>query len=381
MYLRDTLTLCGPGKTILNTWRTLDRSRFDLMIAATRPSPHQRNALLDALERAGARTVELAIGRGVDLVALSKLVRLMRLRNVDILQSHDAQSRRLGAIAAALTGVPHVTSVHGWIFNNAKQKVARWLDMRVIRLATHVIAVSHCLKRQLEGAGVPSDRIAVLRNAVLLEDYPRDHSGRSLRTEFGIPGHHAVVAVVGRLSLEKGHDTFLRSARQILNALPNTTFLVVGDGPQRSSLEQLATQLDLGSHVIFTGHRSAMSDIYATIDLLMISSLTEGVPNVLLEAFAHGKPAVATDVGGVREVLDDGKTGWLVDPGHAGQLAARTIQMLTNPQQLEQMGAAARTVIEEHFSFGHRTRAVERLYETLARPSASRHGPRPAATR
>lgn len=381
MYLRDTLAICGPGKTILNTWRTVDKQRVQLTVVATLPAPRERNLLLDALSELGAPTVELAIGRGVDLVAAWKLVRLVRRLRVDILQTHDAQTRRLGVIVALLTGVQHVTSVHGWIFNNTKQRAARWLDTQVSRFTAHVITVSDCLRRELESAGVQSERITVLGNAVLLNDYPRTNAGRSLRKEFGIPDGHHVAAIIGRLSPEKGHDIFLSAARQILDAVPNTSFLIVGDGPERSRLERIAGELHLGSHVVFTGHRSAMADVYATIDFLMISSLTEGVPNVLLEAFAYGKPAVASDVGGVREVLRDGETGWLVQPGSVQQLAERTATMLTDPEGLKRMGAAARAAVEERFSFDNRTRALEWLYETLATPKNARSAAKPASAR
>ena len=151
LYLRDTLTVCGPGKTILNTWRTIDRSRFHLTVVATRPARHHRNELLDGARRLGADTFELSIGRGLDLIAVWRLVRLIRARQIVILQTHDAQTRRIGTIAAALTGVYHVTSVHGWIFNNRKEKLAKWLDARLIGRADSVIAVSGRLSDELQG--------------------------------------------------------------------------------------------------------------------------------------------------------------------------------------------------------------------------------------
>ena len=367
LYLRDTVTVCGPGKTILNTCRTLDATRFHLTVAATRPEGQGRNALLDALRRLGAPAVDFAIGSTTRVLAdARRLAGLIREHDVDILQTHDFQTRRLGVIASALTGVPHVTSVHGWIFNSRRQQVSRWMDMQLIRLATRVITVSGRLRDELVGAGVPAGRITVLRNAVLLEDYAAAHAGRALRSELGIPPDHQVVAVIGRLSEEKGHDIFLQAARTILARRPNVTFLIVGDGPLRARLEARVAELGLpASQVVFTGHRTDMANVYATIDLLVISSLTEGIPNVLLEAFVHGTTAVATDVGGVGEVLRDGENGRLVPAGDAGPLAERTLELLEDSALRARMGEAARDAIATRFNFAQRTRDVEQLYEQV----------------
>jgi len=365
LYLRDTLTVCGPGKTILNTWKTIDRSRYELTIVATRPEPGARNALIDAALAQQATAIPMPIGRGVDLIAVARVIRLLREHRIDVLQTHDAQTRRIGVIAAALTGVRHITSVHGWIFNDRKERAAKWLDARLIRQADAVIAVSDRLKQELEAAGVPPQKITVLRNAILLRDYAVAGNAASARQEFGIRDDQPVISIVGRLSLEKGHETFLQAAAEIAKSHPNLRCLIVGDGPLERALRQRVQELGLTDHVLFTGHRSQLADIYAATDVLVISSLTEGIPNVLLEAFAHGKPAVATSVGGVPEVLEDGRTGWLVDVGDQHAIARHVVRLLDTPTLRTQMGAAARAAIEQQYSFESRTKALETLYDRI----------------
>lgn len=362
LYLRDTLIMCGPAKTMVNTWRTIDRSRFQLTLVSTRPAPGGRNAFLDAARAQHAETVEMPIGRGIDLVAVARLVRLIRKYRIDILQTHDLTTRRIGVIAAALAGVRHITSVHGWIFNDRKEQTAKWLDARVIRQADAVIVVSDRLRKELEAAGVPPAKITVLRNAILLSDYSSLGNAASVRQEFGLRDDQPVISIVGRLSPEKGHEVFLQAVSLIAKSHPAIRGLIVGDGPLECTLRQRVQELGLASHVVFTGHRSELADVYAATDILVISSLTEGIPNVLLEAFAYAKPAVATSVGGVPEVLEDGRTGWLVDVGDSHAIARHVVRLIEEPTLRMRMGAEAREVIEQRFSFETRTKALEQLY-------------------
>jgi glycosyltransferase involved in cell wall biosynthesis/protein-tyrosine-phosphatase len=366
LYLRDTLMVCGPGKTILNTWRTIDRTRFELTIVATRPPEGERNPLLDAADQLGAPAIALSIGRGLDLVAVWRLTQLIRRHRIDVLQTHDSQTRRIGALAAFVTGTRHITSVHGWIFNDRKELLARWIDQRLIRLAESVITVSERLKQDLEKAGVPSGRITPLQNAILLDDYRGAADSAALRQKLGIRVGQPTVSIIGRLSAEKGHAVFLEAARMVRLEVPDATFLIVGDGPLRESLEQQAVAMGLASSVLFTGHISDMAPVYALTDVLAISSFTEGIPNVLLEAFAYGKPAVATSVGGVPEVLEDGVTGRLVPPGDAKPLAEGLVTLLRDNALRDQMGLAAHARIRTRFNFEHRTRALETLYRAKA---------------
>ncbi|MGE3507400.1 MAG: glycosyltransferase [Vicinamibacterales bacterium] len=363
LYLRDTLTICGPGKTILNTWRTLDRERYHLIIAATRPEPGECNTFLEAAERLGAPARAFAIGRGLDIGGVARLVNLIRTERIDVLQTHDAQTRRLGVLAAALTGIRHISSVHGWIFNDRKELVARWIDRHLLRMADAVIVVSDRLRQELVAAGVPEANITLIRNAIMLQDYATAPDGAALRAELGIPAEAPVISIVGRLSAEKGHVDFLSMAATLLERFPETRFLIIGDGPMRDQIAARIAELDLQSRVILTGHQNQLAPYYAVTTVLGISSYTEGIPNVMLEAFACGKPAVATAVGGVPEVLEEGRTGFLVEPGKPEQMVERLSRLLADASLRDRMGKAARRSIEERYSFDVRTRALTAVYE------------------
>jgi glycosyltransferase involved in cell wall biosynthesis len=365
LYLRDTDKVCGPGKTMINTHRTIDQHRFSVTLCVTGVGKNGKNDFIESAEKAGAHVVYLKMGGYFDVLALLRLIGLLKRLRIDILQTHDAQTRRIGVIAAWLTGIPHVSSLHGWIQNNQIQKLSVVLDKYLIRFSKKVIVMSDAMKREIISAGVSSKKVITLHNAVLLEDYPIRRSSSKIRTEFHIKDDEKVVAIIGRLSPEKRHDLFLQMASQVVKKNPKVKFLIVGDGPLIVSLKKFVEELNLTNHVIFTGHRTDIIDMYSAIDILVISSDTEGLPNVLLEAFACCKPVVATRVGGIPEILINDQNGFLTEPHDLTGLIDRVLFLLNNTQLAIQMGLNGRKEIENRLSFKNRTLQLEKCYRDI----------------
>ncbi len=181
---------------------------------------------------------------------------------------------------------------------------------------------------------------------------------------------------VGRLSEEKGADVFLTSAASVLSQLPDTKFVVVGDGPERAKLEALIDELGIRSSAHMLGRRDDMPAIYASLDLMVSSSRREGLPMAILEAMASRLPIVATAVGGVPTIILDGRTGVLVSTVEPASIATATIDLLRDSAQRERLGAAARQLVEEEFSAQRMTSDYLRLYEAAIATTAKRGGQR-----
>jgi glycosyltransferase involved in cell wall biosynthesis len=367
--LRDTLFVCGPGKTILNTYRTLDKDRFSLTLGVP-VSGSERNAFIDRARELSIPVLPIPTRGPIDLRAIVRLAKEIKRQHVDIVQSHDFQTRRLAVPAAALAGVTHVTSVHGWIGNTRKERFGRPLDLALIRRADHVVTVSGRLFDQVLEARVPSERVTLLRNAVLLDDYSASETRASARADLALPLDAEIVSIVGRLSPEKGHVRFLEMARRVVADRPAAHFLIVGEGRLRGVLEHQVAEMGLKERVSFLGLRTDMHRIYAATDVVALCSSTEGLPNVILEAFAYAKPVVATRVGGVPEVVTDGHDGFIVTED-ANAIADAVLRILRSATLANELGRRGRVTIESRFEFRQRTAALETLYESLTGRVAS----------
>jgi glycosyltransferase involved in cell wall biosynthesis len=191
-----------------------------------------------------------------------------------------------------------------------------------------------------------------------------------------------VVAVVGRLSPEKGHSYFVEAMAQVARAIPGAQGLIVGDGQEEERLRAKVATMELGPAICFAGYRRDMDRIYSAIDLLVLPSLSEGLPNVALEAMAHGCPVVGTRVGGVPEAVEDGVSGLLVAPADGHALAQATVTLLRNPARRASMGAAARERVERSFSVRARAARILSVYSDVLQRCGPTLGaaPRPQRT-
>ena len=174
-----------------------------------------------------------------------------------------------------------------------------------------------------------------------------------------------LVGIVGRLFPIKNHHLFLEAAARLRASTPEVRFVVVGDGPLRPRLEERARQPDLAGRVIFTGWRHDLSKIYADLDVLVVSSINEGTPVSAIEAMAAGCAVVATRVGGLPDLIDDGRTGVLVTPGDPTALASAIARQLTDQTDSERMRSAARTDVRERFMASRLVADLQRLYLDL----------------
>jgi len=206
-------------------------------------------------------------------------------------------------------------------------------------------------------ASITDPRLRVLRGR---------HAGVAAARNLGVAHARApVVGMVGRLARQKAPGDFLRAAALVAREFPAATFLVVGDGPLRATLEGLARELGIADRVRFLGFRDEVPVVLAALDVFALSSLWEGLPLTILEAMAAGKPVVATSVNGVAEVVQHGRTGWLVSPQQVEQLAAHIVTLLRDPGIARSMGEAGRRRVRERFSIERTVAELSDLYQDL----------------
>nr|MBN1229343.1 glycosyltransferase family 4 protein [Anaerolineae bacterium] len=285
-----------------------------------------------------------------DVRALIQLIRLIRQEKPHIVHTHTAKAGFVGRLAAVLCGAPVILhTFHGHVFHSyfgrAKTALFIGLERLAARYSDLVLTISDRLRNELlEYRITTPGKIKVIPLGLPLSELADLEPVRGqFRAEHGISPEQRLVGIVGRLVPVKRHDVFLDAARIAAEALPDSIFLVIGDGELREELEAQAHGLNLEGRVIFTGWQRDLSRVYADLDLVVISSDNEGTPVSLIEAMAAGVPVISTTVGGVPDLLQEGQLGRLVPPADSQALAKGIITALAEPdsEQIEKARQAA----------------------------------------
>jgi glycosyltransferase involved in cell wall biosynthesis len=302
-----------------------------------------------------------------DFTTLCDLVRLIRERRIAILHTHEFSMNTIGLAASRLTGIPLVATVHGKSYY--AERFRRRLAYRVVgKFAGQMVAVSDDVRDLLvQRVGVPAGRIRVVSNGVPVDHKPSHARLSTLRRNLGLNGQIRVVGTVGSLYPVKGHKYLIDAAVHVVRRCPDVTFLLVGRGGLREELEAKAISVGVAPYIRFLGHRDDVPDLLGVCDLFVLPSLSEGMPLALLEAMAAGVPSVATRVGGVREVIEDGRSGVLIPPGDSQALAESIIRLLEDRTLARQMGEYAREVVARRFSLTKMVLAYQGIYADLLR--------------
>jgi glycosyltransferase involved in cell wall biosynthesis len=289
--------------------------------------------------------------------------------SADVLVCHGYKANMVGRLAARSCGIPAVAVARGWTGESWKVRLYEAADRLHLRYMDRVVCVSHAQAVKVRRAGVPPAKIVVIPNAARLNiALPADVEARDQLESFVADGADWLVIAAGRLSREKGFSILIDAARLVLDRLPSARFIVFGEGALRPALERQIAVAGLTHHFALPGHRSDFDQLLASADLFVLPSLTEGLPNVVLEASSAGVPVIATAVGGNPEIIVDGVTGRLVPPNDSQALANQIVHLLTDEAGRRRMGQAAREYVTRRFSFARQAEMYLTLFRELRQP-------------
>lgn len=310
------------------------------------------------------------LGR-VDPVLLWRIYSKIKKAKPDIVHTHLFKSDIHGRFAARLARVPVVISTLHNCNNWAKNPILGRIYGANARLADYIIAVSEEVRDySIRYSHLDPKKITTIANAIPLARF-RDSScaGGRIRQEFNIPSSASVIGIVARLTEQKDHDNFLHAAQKILNDAPETYFLIVGDGPLAASLKKLAVSLDIQNSTIFCGNRQDIPAVMAALDILVFSSRWEGLPVALLEGLASALPVVATNVGGIPGVIQNGITGFLVPPADPDALAYSCNTLIRDTALRERIGKAGCAHVQANYTMDGMVNKTISLYQSLLQKS------------
>ena len=325
----------GPEKQTLQVARALRERYGHESIFCVMPHPDtlpERNPLVLRVREEGFETEPFVMRNNYNLLeGIHTLKRFIRRYHPNVVCSVGYKANLLTALGA---NIPTVAVIHGWTGQDWKVKAFEWLDQRTLRRHSVIIVVSEAQRHLVRHLGIPDERIYCAPNAIDVRMLPRPYEKAALLQEACEASEPAwLIGSVGRLSPEKGHRVLLDAFGRVRAQMGNVKLLLVGDGPEAHFLQGAVSALSLHKSVVFTGLRADAQQIIGALDLLVLPSLTEGLPVVILEAFAYETPVVATAVGGVPELVKDGETGWLVPPRDPHALAQAILDALSNPEE------------------------------------------------
>lgn len=383
LYIDHFPEIGGGQRSLLTRLRTLDKDRFAPIVACGNP----KGTFYEELTKLDVQTELVSMNKSKvtsrhegniykqPLSLLSnitpvvrsviKLVRIIQSESVDLIHSNSVKAAALGCMASKLTNTPsifHVRSAREYSYHG-------WIDNFISSCATKIVANSRFTAKSFEPW---KDKISVIYSPVDFGRFkPALADGNRIRDEFGLSEEANLVGLVGRITPRKRQTDLLRAAPDILKTYPNTRFLIVGgsypgvDQDYEKKVKELTKDLGLENQVIFTGYRDDVPDIMSALDVLVLPSLQEPLGRVIIEALVFDTPVVATDSGGIPEIIEDGRSGLLVPPQSPEEISESVIRILEDENFARELVQQGKKDVQQKFSAEIITRREEELYRNL----------------
>lgn len=366
LHLITVLEPAGAEKLLVDITRKLDKSKFNLTVAYI----YGPGTLAKEIRKVKVGVVDLSRKGKLDPLLLIRLVLLLRRKKIRILHTHLLHASIVGRIAAKLAGITNIITTRHYSYYHKEKSLVSRIERKTAIFNSDFIAISSDVKKYMRGKEkYRSEKIVVLHNAVDLSLFNSvDRLGISK------PQDDLVVGSIGRLHPSKGYETLLRSMSYVIEKLPTVKLVIIGTGREKNNLEKLSAQLGVFDNVTFLGRKQPLEipGLLKTFNLFVLASNWEGFGLAVVEAMASGLPVVATNVGGLPEIVEDGQTGFLVPSRKPRVLAEKIIHLLQNPDLCLKMGKQGRRRVESLFSLDGMIKELEYLYLDMLKREMNR---------
>ncbi len=371
LHLITGLETGGAESLLVNIARKLDKTRFNVKIAYI----WGPGSLAAEIRRAKISVFDLSRKGKLDPLVLIRLIFLLKREKIRILHTHLVHASIVGRVAAKLAGVTQIISTRHYGYYEREKSLINWLERKTAAFNSRFIAISESVKDYLtRKQKYDCEKVIVLHNAIDLNLFDSAHQVGVSKS-----GVSPVIGSVGRLHSSKGYVTLLRSMPYVIDRFPGVKLVIVGTGRERGRLDRLCAQLGIAGNVVFLGSvkPSEIPLLLRTFTAFVLASNWEGFGLAAVEAMASSLPLVASDVGGLSEIVQDGITGFLVPARRPRVLAQRIVQLLENPDLCLQMGNEGRRRAQALFSLDSMVKKLEDLYgHMLGRDPVGESDPR-----
>ncbi len=348
--------LCGVSNYVMKIIEGLEGDHFTFSLISLRDGLFSTEA-----KKSGIPLHILGKRIGVDPLTIYKVAKVIRSQHIDILHTQTSNSNLYGILGNLFCPacLPVVT-LHAY-YKEINEKAVRpyirpflkvgyQTELRLLQRADHIISVSKSIKDRVLADGLKANQITVIPNGIDVQKYRNQADRELIRKEFNIKPSDFLIGTAGRLSAEKNQGLILKAAARIITKEKNLKVIFFGAGPENKNLKVLTSELGLNSYVIFAGWRNDMARCLSALDTFILSSLSEVAPFVLLESMALDIPIIATNVGGVSEMIKPDSNGLLTENNNIEEMAAAISHLKGNPAYRKKLSSHGRDFVEKHFS-------------------------------
>ena len=357
---------CGGGpRVFLQIMEGISKNEFNIFSCC--PFNQSQEERLKVI---GVRSINADLDNN-PFISILKLSKIIRSKSIHLVHSQGPRADFYARIASRIANVPVINTVAVVVDNYDVMFLKKILyilcDRLTQRFVNKFIVVSQSLQEFLiKDHGIAPDKVTKIYNGIELDQYkPNLGPSDKFRKEFLASEDELVVGSVGRLTYEKGHEFLLKSVPKVLESFPRTKFVLVGDGQLKLKLENLAKELEISQTCMFLGFRDDIPQVLSSFDVFVLPSIMEGHPIAILEAMAMAKPIVASDINGIREQIENRRTGLLVPPGDPQALAKAINQMLKDRNKARKMGMEARKRVDEMYDIKRQVALHEEVYKEI----------------
>lgn len=361
LHVNTHMNIGGIGNYILSLALTMKKKGVSCIVVSS------GGGLEAELERSGIEHRQISINTKFEFApkvisAAFHIAGIVKKEKIDIIHAHSRVSQVASAIASRIAGVPYVTTCHGYFKKRSRGIFDTW--------GTKVIAISDAVREHLiKDLSVKEDRVVLIYSGVDLSRFTYNYTSseiQAVKNELKL-GPGPVIGTIGRLSPVKGHRFLIEAMKYILPKRPDAEAFIAGDGKEKVPLENLAASVDGGKAIHFAGSDLDTQKFLSVMDVFVFPSVKEGLGIALLEALAAGKACVASDVGGIGDIIKDGVSGLLVPPMSAHAISEAVIKLIGDEEMRKRLGEEGRAVVKKRFSLDVMAEKVIKLYGEAAK--------------
>ena len=376
LHIITRLIVGGAQENTMYTAVMLNKERYKVDVISGPQTGSEGSLIEETIQRGASLTILPELVREInpwkDFLASWKLYRRMKTEHYLIVHTHSSKAGILGRFAARLAGVPIIVhTVHGWSFHDHMSRGLRRIYISLEKYAASisdimVVVTKNDITKGIEEGIGQTDQYRLIRSSIPIDEFDPGIFDRSLvRKELDIPQDVPVLGNIGRFSPQKNPLDWIRVADNVAKELPDCFFLLVGDGPLRTEVEELISTTNLAKRTIITGLRRDIPRMLSTIDVFLLTSLWEGLPRVIPQAMSMGIPVIANRADGTIEAVQDGITGYLCSPGDINGLARNCIRLLSDKKIRYKMGLSCQNYARREYNLDVMITQIESLYEEL----------------